>query len=53
MDKIIWKDGHMTTISSSEAFRRQYSVYTETGDEWHMNIDDSEFIWLANCWMEI
>ena len=25
-DKIIWLDGHVTTIDSKEAFRRQYEL---------------------------
>lgn len=53
MDKIIWSDGHTTTISSEEAFRRQYEVPTDNGSEWRMRIDDTEFAWHANCWMDI
>lgn len=53
MDKIIWADGHTTTISSEEAFRRQYEVPTDNGSEWRMRIDDTEFAWHANCWMDI
>lgn len=53
MDKIIWADGHTTTISSEEAFRRQYEVPTDNGFEWRMRIDDTEFAWHANCWMDI
>lgn len=31
-DKIIWLDGHVTTIDSKEAFRRQYEfVFIENG----------------------
>lgn len=40
MDKIIWADGHTTTINSEEAFRRQYEVPTDNGSEWRMR---SEF----------
>lgn len=53
MDKIIWADGHATTISSEEAFRRQYEVYTDNGSEWRMRIGDAEFAWHANCWMQL
>lgn len=53
MDKMIWSDGHTTTISSEEAFRRQYEVPTDNGSEWRMRIDDTEFAWHANCWMDI
>ena len=45
MDKIIWSDGHTTTISSEEAFRRQYEFYTDDGSEWRMRIGDAEFAW--------
>lgn len=52
-DKIIWLDGHVTTISSEEAFRRQREVYTDEGSEWVMKYADSEFVWKGNCWMEM
>lgn len=52
-DKIIWLDGHTTTISSEEAFRRQRKVYIYDGYEWVMKYADSEFVWRDNCWMEI
>jgi hypothetical protein len=48
MDKIIWLDGHVTTISNEEAFRRQYEVYTDDGSEWRMKIGDAEFVWHSN-----
>lgn len=53
MDKIIWLDGHVTTISSEEAFRKQYEVYTDEGPEWRMRINDIEFAWHNNCWMQL
>lgn len=53
IDKIIWKDGHVTTIASKDAFLKQFEVATKTTNEWHIIIGDSEFIWKANCWMEI
>jgi hypothetical protein len=53
MDKIIWLDGHVTTISNEEAFRRQYEVYTDDGSEWRMKIGDAEFVWHSNCWMQL
>lgn len=49
MDKIIWLDGHTSSIDSDEAFSKQY---TENGS-WHMNHAGSTFIWVANCWMEV
>lgn len=52
-DKIIWLDGHITTISSEEAYRRQRKVYTDEGFEWHMKYADSEFVWVGGCWMEV
>lgn len=48
MDKIIWLDGHVTTISNEEAFRRQY---TDDDSEWRMKIGDAELVWHSNCWM--
>lgn len=52
-DKIIWLDGHTSTISSEEAYRRQREVYTDRGCEHIMKYADSEFIWIGGCWMEI
>lgn len=53
IDKIIWKDGHITLINSEEAYRNQYKVITEDSIEYHLKIGNSELIWLANCWWEI
>lgn len=52
-DRIIWKDGHVSAISSEEAFRKQYEVVTKTSSKWHMKIGDHKFVWIANCWMEL
>lgn len=53
MDKIIWLDGHTTTISSEEAYHKSYECLTDNGYEWRMKIADSEFVWIGNCWMEL
>lgn len=53
MDTIIWLDGHTTTISSEEAFRKEYKVCTDEGYEWRMRISDTEFAWHNNCWMQL
>lgn len=52
MDKIIWLDGHVTTISSEEANRRMREVYSDNGSEWVMLYADSEFVWKGGCWMQ-
>lgn len=52
-DKIIWLDGHVTTISSEEAFRKQYEFVDEYSNEWRMKIGDYEFAWHNNCWMQL
>ena len=49
MDKIIWLDGHTSSIASNEAFSKQYSE----NNKWYMNHADSTFVWMANCWMEV
>ena len=49
MDKIIWLDGHTSSIASHEAFSKQYSE----NNKWYMNHADSTFVWMGNCWMEI
>lgn len=33
MDKIIWLDGHVTTISSEEASEKQYEFVDEYSNE--------------------
>lgn len=48
MDKIIWLDGHTSSIASDEAFSKQYSE----NNKWYMNHAGSTFVWMANCWME-
>lgn len=53
MDKIIWSDGHITTISSEEAFRKQYEACTDKGSEYRIRIGDTEFAWHGNCWMQL
>lgn len=53
MEKIIWSDGHTTTISSEEVLEKQYEIYTESGIEWRIKIGDAEFAWYANCWMQL
>ena len=49
MDKIIWLDGHTSSIASDGDFSKQYSE----NNKWYMNHADSTFVWMANCWMEI
>lgn len=38
MDTIIWLDGHTTTISSEEAFRKEYKVCTDEGNDFWSDI---------------
>jgi hypothetical protein len=52
-DRIIWLDGHVSTIASEEAYRKMYEYSTDDGSEWRMNIGDAEFVWKANCWMQV
>lgn len=35
-DRIIWLDGHVTTISSEEASEKQYEFVDEYSNEWRM-----------------
>ena len=49
MDKIIWLDGHTSSISTETTDRLQY---VKDG-KYYMNLDGSSFIWIANCWMEV
>lgn len=49
MDKIIWLDGHTSSISTETTDRLQYVK----GNKYYMNLDGSTFVWMANCWMEI
>lgn len=52
-EKIIWLDGHTTTISNEEVLEKHYKVYTESGIEWRMKIGDAEFVWHTDCWMQL
>lgn len=52
-DKIIWLDGHVSTIASEEASRNMYEHPTDEGWEWRMKAYDTEFVWRANCWMQV
>lgn len=52
-DKIIWLDGHTTTVDSEEMFRKMVDIMTETGPEWHVIDTNFELVWKGNCWMQI
>lgn len=49
MDKIIWLDGHTSSIASDEAYFKQYSE----NNKWYMNHAGSTFVWIANCWIVV
>lgn len=53
IDKIIWLDGHTTTIPSEDADRKMTKVVKNNNTEWHLKLNNSEFIWKSNCWMQI
>jgi hypothetical protein len=52
-DRIIWGDGHVSTIPSEEASRLMYVYPTDKGWEWRMKVYCVEFVWKANCWMQV
>lgn len=52
-DRIIWGDGHVSTIASEEASHKMYVHPTDKGWEWRMKVYNVEFVWKANCWMQV
>lgn len=52
-DKIIWLDGHTSTIDSEEAFRCSEQICTDNGYKYILKYANSEFIWIGGCWMEM
>lgn len=46
MDKIIWLDGHTSSIASDEAFSKQYSE----NNKWYMKLILHLFGWLIVGW---
>lgn len=59
MDKLIWLDGHTTTISSEEAFRKSREELDENGEYIHVLYHyDSRFVLIdsldkPNTWKEV
>lgn len=52
-DKILWLDGHTTTIPSAEASENMHEELTDKGYQWVLKLGDDEFIWLNNQWMQL
>lgn len=52
-DRIIWADGHVSTVASEEASHKMYVHPTDKGWEWRMKVYNVEFVWKANCWMQV
>lgn len=53
MDTIIWLDGHTSKISSKEANSKSYNVIIHGRSEFRLMLQNSEFAWRGNCWMQI
>lgn len=53
MDTIIWLDGHTSKISSKEANSKSYNIITRGRYEFRLMLQNSEFAWRGNCWMQL
>lgn len=53
MDTIIWLDGHTSKISSKEANSKSYNIITRGRYEFRLILQNSEFAWRGNCWMQL
>lgn len=53
MDIIIWLDGHTSKISSKEANSKSYNIITRGRCEFRLILQNSEFAWRGNCWMQL
>jgi hypothetical protein len=52
MEKLLWSDGHMTTISAEEAFRKSRAEATDDGYVHVLRHNGFEFEWHNNMWMQ-
>lgn len=53
MDTIIWLDGHTSKISTEEANNKSYSTICNGRNEFRLKLQNSEFAWRGNCWMQL
>lgn len=47
-DRIIFKDGRISIITTKEAYQLQY----KHGKKWRIDLYERTFEWHNNCWME-
>ena len=54
MERILWLDGHISSISEEEAQVNSYAVPTEDSDVVFVLLyNDFEFEWHNNMWMQV
>ena len=52
MEKLLWLDGHVTTIGEKEAYLKSREEITDNGYIWVLLHYDYEFEWHNNMWMQ-
>lgn len=52
-EEIIWRDGYVSTIANEEAIRIRYRYPNGEDWEWRIKVHNTEFVWRANCWLQI
>ena len=52
MEKLLWLDGHVTTISAKEAFLKSHEEITDNGYVHVLLHNGFEFEWHNNMWMQ-
>ena len=52
MEKLLWLDGHVSSIDAEEAFRKSFAELTDDGLVYVLHYYDAEFEWHNNMWMQ-
>ena len=52
MERILWLDGHVTTIDAKEASRKSHAEATDYGFVHVLLHNGFEFEWQNNMWMQ-
>ena len=52
MEKLLWSDGHVSSISAEEAYRKSHAEATDYGFVHVLLHYGFEFEWHNNMWMQ-
>lgn len=53
MEKLLWLDGHVTSIDAEEAYRKSYAEATDDGFVHVLLHNGFKFEWRNNMWMQV